>query len=178
MFEWSETDLMVRDAVRAFIDREIRPNLDALDSGEMLPYPILKKLFDEFGIAAMARDSLEKALAAEEAELAGWAESAAKAASAAASEQQSMMAVLVSELSGVCLGLVSALGVSTGLGAATIQARGTLAQKKRWLPELVTMEKVASWAITEPDSGSDPVGGKKTNLRRGGEDNIHNRQKT
>src|SRR5690606_40384709 len=112
-----------RAAVRAFIDREIRPNLDALDSGEMLPYPILKKLFDEFGIAAMARDSLEKALAAEEAELAGSAESAAKAASAsaAASEQQSMMAVLVSELSGVCLGLVSALGVSTGLGAATIQ---------------------------------------------------------
>ncbi|HLS77466.1 MAG TPA: acyl-CoA dehydrogenase family protein [Nocardia sp.] len=180
MFEWSETDLMVRDAVRAFIDREIRPNLDALDSGEMLPYPILKKLFDEFGIAAMARDSLEKALAAEEAELAGSAESAAKAASAsaAASEQQSMMAVLVSELSGVCLGLVSALGVSTGLGAATIQARGTLAQKKRWLPELVTMEKVASWAITEPDSGSDAFGGMKTYVRRDGEDYILNGQKT
>ncbi|WP_040794656.1 acyl-CoA dehydrogenase family protein [Nocardia higoensis] len=180
MFEWSETDLMVRDAVRAFIDREIRPNLDALDSGEMLPYPILTKLFAEFGIAAMATDSLEKALAAEEAEAAGSAEGAEKAesASAAAAEQQSMMAVLVSELSGVCLGLVSALGVSTGLGAATIQSRGTLAQKKRWLPELVTMEKVASWAITEPDSGSDAFGGMKTYVRRDGEDYILNGQKT
>jgi len=179
MFEWSETDLMVRDAVRAFIDREIRPNLDALDSGEMLPYPILTKLFAEFGIAAMATESLEKALAAEEAETGG-AEGGDKGKSAAAAnaEQQSMMAVLVSELSGVCLGLVSALGVSTGLGAATIQARGTLAQKKRWLPELVTMEKVASWAITEPDSGSDAFGGMKTYVRRDGEDYILNGQKT
>lgn len=179
MFEWSETDLMVRDAVRAFIDREIRPNLDALDSGEMLPYPILTKLFAEFGIAAMATESLEKALAAEEAETGG-AEAGDKAerAAAADADQQSMMAVLVSELSGVCLGLVSALGVSTGLGAATIQARGTLAQKKRWLPELVTMEKVASWAITEPDSGSDAFGGMKTYVRRDGEDYILNGQKT
>ncbi|WP_067860620.1 acyl-CoA dehydrogenase family protein [Nocardia shimofusensis] len=182
MFEWSETDLMVRDAVRAFIDREIRPNLDALDSGEMLPYPILTKLFAEFGIAAMATDALEKQLAAEEAEADGTADEASKAAgkraAAANAEQQSMMAVLVSELSGVCLGLVSALGVSTGLGAATIQARGTLAQKKRWLPELVTMEKVASWAITEPDSGSDAFGGMKTYVRRDGEDYILNGQKT
>lgn len=31
MFEWSDTDLMVRDAVRQFIDKEIRPHQDALD---------------------------------------------------------------------------------------------------------------------------------------------------
>ena len=49
MYEWSETDLMIRDAVRAFIDKEIRPNLDALESGEIPPYPIIRKLFAEFG---------------------------------------------------------------------------------------------------------------------------------
>ncbi len=42
MFEWSETDVMIRDAVRGFIDKEIRPNLDALESGEMTPYPIVR----------------------------------------------------------------------------------------------------------------------------------------
>ncbi|PFX02389.1 Acyl-CoA dehydrogenase [Nocardia farcinica] len=176
MFEWSETDLMVRDAVRGFIDREIRPNLDALDSGEMLPYPILRKMFAEFGIAAMATESLEKSLAAEEARTAGG--DAPERGGSGAFGQQSMMAVVVSELSGVCLGLVSAMGVSTGLGAATIMARGTLAQKKRWLPELVTMEKVAAWAITEPDSGSDAFGGMKTYVRRDGEDYLLNGQKT
>ncbi len=68
--------------------------------------------------------------------------------------------------------------VSLGLGASTIMARGTLAQKERWLPPLVTMEKVAAWAITEPDSGSDAFGGMKTYVRRDGDDYILNGQKT
>ena len=89
-----------------------------------------------------------------------------------------MAAVMISELAGVSLGTVGALGVSIGLGAATIMARGTLAQKERWLPPLVTMEKVAAWAITEPDSGSDAFGGMKTYVRRDGDDYILNGQKT
>jgi alkylation response protein AidB-like acyl-CoA dehydrogenase len=89
-----------------------------------------------------------------------------------------MMAVVTSELAGACMGLVSALGVSLGLGATTIMSRGTLAQKERWLPGIVTMEKVASWAITEPDSGSDAFGGMRTYVRRDGEDYILNGQKT
>jgi alkylation response protein AidB-like acyl-CoA dehydrogenase len=70
------------------------------------------------------------------------------------------------------------MGVSLGLGAATIMSRGTLAQKKRWVPELVTMEKIAAWALTEPDSGSDAFGGMKTTVKRDGEDYILKGQKT
>ena len=40
------------------------------------------------------------------------------------------------------------------------------------------MEKVAAWAITEPDSGSDAFGGMKTYVRRDGDDYILNGQKT
>ena len=40
------------------------------------------------------------------------------------------------------------------------------------------MEKVASWAITEPDSGSDAFGGMRTYVRRDGDDYILNGQKT
>ena len=202
MYEWSETDQMIRDAVRAFIDKEIRPNLDALESGEIPPYPIIRKLFAEFGIDAMARDGVEKMLARERAkasgEAPGGADGGAPADGSAAGDdddnaagtsdtgggggafdgQDSLMAVVTSELAGVCLGLVSALGVSLGLGATTIMSRGTLAQKERWLPGIVTMEKVASWAITEPDSGSDAFGGMRTYVRRDGEDYILNGQKT
>jgi acyl-CoA dehydrogenase len=96
----------------------------------------------------------------------------------AVGEQASMAAIMISELAGVSLGTVGALGVSLGLGAATIMARGTLAQKERWLPALVTMEKVAAWAITEPDSGSDAFGGMKTYVRRDGDDYVLNGQKT
>ena len=63
MLEWSDVDLAVRDAVREFVDKEIRPHVDALESGEMEPYPIIRKLFATFGIDDMARDSLEKRLA-------------------------------------------------------------------------------------------------------------------
>lgn len=68
--------------------------------------------------------------------------------------------------------------MSLGLGAATIMSRGTLAQKERWLPELMTLEKIAAWAITEPDSGSDAFGGMKTYVKRDGADYILNGQKT
>ena len=92
-----------------------------------------------------------------------------------------MAAVLVSELAGVSIGLLSTIGVSLGLGAATIMGRGTLAQKERWLPELMTLEKIAAWAITEPDSGSDAFGGMKTTVRRSGDEDgayLLNGQKT
>ena len=89
-----------------------------------------------------------------------------------------MVAVLVSEVARVSIGLLSTVGVSLGLGATTIMSRGTLAQKERWLPELMTLEKIAAWAITEPDSGSDAFGGMKTHVKRDGADYILNGQKT
>ncbi|MCC3315720.1 acyl-CoA dehydrogenase family protein [Nocardia africana] len=183
MFEWSETDEMIRAAVRAFIDKEIRPHLDALDSGEMPPYPILRKLFGEFGIDVMGAEAIEKMLAKQRAaeaapDEAGQREKKPGSGGDPFGEQQSLMAVLISELSGVSMGLVAAMGVSIGLGAATIMSRGTLAQKERWLADIVTLKKVAAWAITEPDSGSDAFGGMKTSVKRDGEDYILNGQKT
>ena len=61
MLVWSDVDLAVRDAVREFVDKEVRPHVDALESGEMEPYPIIRKLFSTFGIDVMARESLEDA---------------------------------------------------------------------------------------------------------------------
>jgi alkylation response protein AidB-like acyl-CoA dehydrogenase len=89
-----------------------------------------------------------------------------------------MAAVVVSELAGVSLGVVASVGVSLGLGAGTIMSKGTLAQKERWLPDLVTFEKVAAWAITEPDAGSDAFGGMKTTVRRDGDGYVLKGQKT
>ncbi|MCT1516144.1 acyl-CoA dehydrogenase family protein [Dietzia cercidiphylli] len=183
MYEWSETDLMIREAVRGFIAKEIRPNLDGLESGEVPPYPIIRKLFAEFGIDTMAADGVEKMLARQRARESGGSDGSGDSESSGGSSgafegQDSLMAVVISELAGACMGLVSALGVSIGLGATTIMSRGTLAQKERWLPGIVTMEKVASWAITEPDSGSDAFGGMRTYVRRDGDDYILNGRKT
>jgi alkylation response protein AidB-like acyl-CoA dehydrogenase len=70
------------------------------------------------------------------------------------------------------------MGVSLGLTVPTIMGRGTLAQQERWLPDLVTYEKIGAWAITEPDSGSDAFGGMKSYVVRDGDDYILNGQKT
>lgn len=181
MIEWSETDLMMREAVRQFVDKEIRPYLDELETGALSPYPIARKFFSQFGLDAMAAEAVKKMLDRERARLNG--DSAGEKAERAGDSggmgvQGSMIAVLVSEIARVSIGLLSTASVSLGLGAATIMSRGTLAQRERWLPELMTLEKIAAWAITEPDSGSDAFGGMKTYVKRDGDDYILNGQKT
>src|SRR6516225_4299019 len=180
MIEWSDTDLMVRDAVRQFVDKEVRPHLDELETGALSPYPIARKLFSQFGLDVMAAESVKSMLERERAREAGVAsdEKPDSAGGLGMGAPESIMAVLVSEIARVSIGLLSTASVSLGLGAATIMSRGTLAQKERWLPDLMTLKKIAAWAITEPDSGSDAFGGMKTHVKRDGEDYILNGQKT
>ncbi|WP_454789632.1 acyl-CoA dehydrogenase family protein [Mycolicibacterium lutetiense] len=181
MIEWSETDVIMRDTVREFIDQEIRPHLDGLERGELSPYPFARKLFSEFGLDVMAAEAVKTMLDKQRERAARGNEPSEKIASGGLGElgeQASMAAVMVSELAGVSIGLLSTIGVSLGLGASTIMSRGTLAQKERWLPELMTLEKIAAWAITEPDAGSDAFGGMKTYVKRDGADYLLNGQKT
>ncbi|MCP3811455.1 acyl-CoA/acyl-ACP dehydrogenase [Mycobacteriaceae bacterium Msp059] len=189
MIEWSDTDVIMRDTVRGFIDKEIRPHLDALESGEVSPFPIARKLFSEFGLDVLAAETvkgmLEKQRAKEAAVAAGDPTPEQRDGESSGlgelGGQLSMAAAMVVELSGVSLGLLGSVGVSLGLGAATIASRGTLAQKERWLPDLITLDKIAAWAITEPDAGSDAFGGMKTYVKRAADgtgDYILNGQKT
>jgi alkylation response protein AidB-like acyl-CoA dehydrogenase len=67
MFEWSEEQQMIRDAVRQFVDKEIRPHVEELEHGDTPPYDILRKLFKTFGMDAMARAGFEKTIAREKA---------------------------------------------------------------------------------------------------------------
>ncbi|GAB10341.1 putative acyl-CoA dehydrogenase [Gordonia araii NBRC 100433] len=187
MITWSETDVIMRDAVREWIDANVAPVLDDLEHGDMLPYPLASKMWADFGINMMASEALEKYLARQRKKAEqGPSETSDKKPKAdgesdalgEAGAQLSMAAAILAELAGVTLGTVASVGVSLGLGAATILSRGTLAQQERWLPDLVTLDKIAAWAITEPDSGSDAFGGMKTYVRRDGENYILNGQKT
>ncbi len=180
MYEWSETDNLIIGAVREWMDANVRPHRDGLESGEVSPYPILRNLLKTFAIDEMATDALQKILAAGEAPDTG--EQKDKKRSGAGGlglgGQESMGVILTKELCAACMGLFVTFGVHYGLGVTTILKEGTQAQRKRWLPELVTMDKIAAWAITEPDSGSDAFGGMKTTVKRDGEDYILNGQKT
>ncbi|WP_078431327.1 acyl-CoA dehydrogenase family protein [Metabacillus halosaccharovorans] len=53
-------------------------------------------------------------------------------------------------------------GAHVGIGSLPIVLFGNEEQKKKYLPELATGEKIAAYALTEPSSGSDALGAKTT----------------
>jgi alkylation response protein AidB-like acyl-CoA dehydrogenase len=57
-------------------------------------------------------------------------------------------------------------------------SKGTTKQKERWARDLLTLDKIGSWAITEPDSGSDAFGSMKSTARRDGDEYLLNGSKT
>jgi hypothetical protein len=193
MYEWSEELQMIRDAVRSFVDNEIRPHREELEHGDMPPYDLLRKLFSTFGMDAMARDSfkrrIEREKAASEAqrsELAG-AASGREAGIPPRSERDpeagsggggGMTLLPIIELCKCSPGMVTAMGVSVGLAATSIMSKGTTAQKERWALDLLTLDKVGAWAITEPNSGSDAFGSMQSTARRDGDEYVLNGSKT
>src|ERR1700758_5300893 len=50
----------------------------------------------------------------------------------------------------------SLFGTNNGIAGQVLVLAGTEEQRKHWLPRLASGEVVASFALTEPDAGSDP----------------------
>jgi hypothetical protein len=179
MFEWSDEHQMIRDAVKRFVDEEVRPHVEELEHGDLPPYDILRKMFATFGMDAMARDrfkrQIERERAAAEA-IARGEEPPARKESAGGEGGLSLIPII--ELCRVCPGMVTAMGVSMGLTSAAIMSKGTIAQKERWALDLLTMDKVGAWAITEPGSGSDAFGSMTSTARRDGDQYVLNGSKT
>jgi len=179
MFEWPEELQMVRDAVRQFVDNEIRPHREELEHGDLPPYDLLRKMYKTFGMDQMAADGFDKRIAAEE-EAASDREAGAPPRSERDSESRGAGFTLlpIIELCKCSPGMVTAMGVSVGLTAAAINAKGTLAQRKRWVRDILTMEKIGAWAITEPNSGSDAFGQMASTAKRDGDEYVLNGSKT
>jgi acyl-CoA dehydrogenase len=176
MIEWSEEQVMIRDAIRQFVDKEIKPHVEELEHGDLPPYGILKKLFSTFGMDAMAKASFEKTIAREKAIAAGVP--VEERTGSGGDGGGGMTLIPIIELCRYCPGMVTAMGVSMGLTASAIMSRGTTRQKERWALDLLTMDKVGAWAITEPDSGSDAFGSMKSTAKRDGDEYVLNGSKT
>ncbi len=69
------------------------------------------------------------------------------------------------EVERVDSGYRSAMSVQNSLVMHPIEAYGSDAQKKKYLPKLATGEWVGCFGLTEPDAGSDP-GGMKTRAKK------------
>jgi alkylation response protein AidB-like acyl-CoA dehydrogenase len=127
-------------------------------------------MYDVFGLVALSRENFQRQL---ERKVAGDEGPGGRRPS-----DPALTIIPTIELCRVSPGLVTSLGVSTGLAAGTINKLGTPEQMQRWALDLMTLEKIGSWAITEPDSGSDALGGMRTSARRDGDEYVLNGQKT
>ena len=61
----------------------------------------------------------------------------------------------------------SVIGTNVGIGSQGVVMFGTEAQKREWLPRLASGEIIASFALTEPEAGSDAASLRTTAIRDG-----------
>jgi len=149
MLRWTEEQLMYRQAVRRFVETVIAPQREALEFEGLPPYAVLRQFYAEFGVGESALERFEATM------------TGAERPQRYAAEKL----VPLIEFSRYCPGLAVALGTSIDLTAGAILRGGTAEQKRRWVPDLLTLSKIGAWAITEPESGSDAFGSMRSTAR-------------
>ncbi len=176
MIEWNEQEKQIAQMLRRFVEIEIKPKIDDIEHGEEPPYEILRKMVKTFGLAGMAKGTFASQIKREKAQLE--AEESGTPAEGKPKREKSpeerrmeaaMRIIPIIEICRYSPGMVTALGVSMGLAASAIMSKGTIAQKERWALDLLTMEKIGAWAISEPGSGSDAFGSMKATAKRDGD---------
>jgi hypothetical protein len=168
MIGWSAEQQLIRDGLRKFVRTEIEPRRDELEHGELPPYDMLRRMYAAFGMADTAMDAYRRRM------------DPAEAGPRRARSADEIAAVLLPliELSRCSPGMVTALGVSTNLTTGAVLSGGSREQIERWVPDLLTLRTIGSWALTEPDSGSDAFGGMRATAVRDGEKYVLNGSKT
>tara|TARA_R100000935_G_C2839007_1_gene169915 strand:- start:3348 stop:4550 length:1203 start_codon:yes stop_codon:yes gene_type:complete len=74
---------------------------------------------------------------------------------------------IVTELCWASAAFRSLIGINLGVGSQGIVHEGTDAQKKEWLPRIASGDVITSFALTEPDSGSDAAALRTSAVRDG-----------
>lgn len=144
---------MLRDTVRAFAEREIKPHVMAWDEPQEFPSAVVRAMGEAgfLGTAVPER----------------WG-----GAGLGALE----FIVVMEELSRVDPSVGLTLAAHSGLCLQHLVLFASDEQAARVIPPLATGEKVGAWCLTEPGSGSD-ASGMRTTAVRDGEDYIINGSK-
>jgi glutaryl-CoA dehydrogenase len=149
----NEEEILLRDTVRNFVDKEIKPHVaDWWDAGS-IPHVELAREFGELGMLGMHLEGYE---------------------CAGTSAMAYGLACL--ELEAGDSGIRSFVSVQGSLAMFPIWKFGSEEQKQTWLPQMARGEVIGCFGLTEPDSGSDPAS-MRTHARRDGSDWIINGSK-
>ena len=148
-----EDEVLVRDTVRGFVDKEIKPHVaDWWDDG-VIPHQDLARKFGELGMLGMHLEGY------------GCAGTSATA-----------YGLACLELEAGDSGIRSFVSVQGSLAMFPIWKFGSEEQKETWLPQMAKGEVIGCFGLTEADSGSDPAS-MRTNARRDGSDWVINGSK-
>jgi len=136
--EFSEEQKMMAQACQDFIETEINPNVEAIDSmkhPELVP-ALFKKAGD-LGLLGIAVPEEYGGLG-----------------------MSFNTSMLIADIIGASGSFSTTYGAHTGIGTLPILYYGTEEQKHHYLPKLATGEWAACYCLTEPDAGSDANSGK------------------
>jgi len=134
-FEVTENQLMIRDMVRDFAEKEIRPNIMTWDDAEEFPLDLFHKLGD-LGLMGVLVPTDYGGSGF------GYME----------------YITVVSEIAKVCGSIGLSVAAHNSLCTGHIMYFGNEEQKKKYLPKLATGEWIGAWGLTEQNTGSDAGG--------------------
>jgi len=152
-FNLSEEAEMIRDTVRKFAEEKIRPVAHELDEKEEFSLELTKQM-GELGLLGMYISPEYGGSGL------GYLE----------------YIIAVEEIARVDGSQAATLAAHNSLGVGPLYYFGNEEQKKKYLPQLCTGNKLWAFGLTEPDAGSD-AGGTKTTAVQDGNDWVINGSK-
>lgn len=154
--EFTEEQRMMAQACQDFIDTEITPHVQEIDS--MKDPDLVPRIFKKAGDLGLLGITVPE-------EYGGMGMSF-------------NTSMLIADIIGSAGSFSTTYGAHTGIGTLPILYYGTEEQKKKYLPKLATGEWAACYCLTEPDAGSDANSGKtKATLSEDGKTYFLNGQK-
>ncbi|MDI7275820.1 MAG: acyl-CoA dehydrogenase family protein, partial [Anaerolineae bacterium] len=152
-FTFSREHQLLRRMIREFAQQEVAPIAAEIDAEEKVPFDVLKRA---------ARVGLMGVPFPQQYGGAGAGEIG--------------YCILMEELNKVCASTATIIGAHTGIGAMAIYLDGTEEQKRKYLVPLARGEKIAAFALTEANAGSDAAA-IQTRAVRDGNDYVLNGSK-
>ena len=130
--EFSETEIELRDTVREFVDRRIRPEIASWYEAATFPVELVPEMAG-LGLLGMHLDGY-----------------------GCGGRSAVEYGIAMQELEAGDSGIRTFVSVQGSLAMSAIYQHGSESQKQQWLPRMARGEAIGCFGLTEPTAGSDP----------------------